>query len=297
MNRLSLARREAVLRCLVEGNSLRSTSRITGAALATVTGLLRSVGYACRQYQNEVFVDLPVKRVQCDEIWAFVQCKDKQVENVKDTTKEKADWLGDAWTWTALDPDSKLMVAWLVGERDDVYAHHFMRTLARRVRNVPGKGKRLQITTDGLSLYLTAVEHAFGWGKCDYAQVVKEYGTYVETENGERRYSPSTCTGYHIIEVMGEPDPNHISTSLVERSNLTMRMGMRRFTRLTNAFSKKMENLDRAVSLHFMYYNFVRRHQTIKTTPAFKLGVADRVWTLRDVAELVERYEMALLAA
>lgn len=297
MNRLSLARREAILRALVEGNSLRSTSRITGAALDTVTRTLRSVGYACRRYQNDVLVDLPVKRVQCDEIWSFVQCKAKQAGSVKDTTKESADWLGDAWTWTALDPDSKLMVAWLVGERDDVHAHHFMRMLARRVRKQSGDGKRLQITTDGLSLYLTAVEDAFGWGRCDYAQVVKEYGTYIETENGERRYSPSTCTGYHIIPVMGNADPEHISTSLVERSNLTMRMGMRRFTRLTNAFSKKMENLDRAVSLHFMYYNFARRHMTIKTTPAHALGMSDRVWTLREIADLVERYDTALLAA
>lgn len=295
MNRLPIARREQVLRALVEGNSLRSTSRITGVALKSVTTLLRTVGHACRQFQNEALVNLPVRRVQCDEIWSFVACKEKQVETVKDSTRDNGDWLGDAWTWTALDPDSKLMVAWHVGEREPADAHHFMRMVARRVRKE--RGRRLQITTDGLSMYLTAVEDAFGWGKCDYAQVVKEYGTYVETENGERRYSPSTCTGYRIVEVMGTPDPDHISTSLVERSNLTMRMSMRRFTRLTNAFSKRMENLDRAVSLHFMYYNFVRRHQTIKTTPAHKLGVADRVWTLSDVAGLTERYESALLAA
>lgn len=297
MNRLSLARREAVLRCLVEGNSLRSTSRITGASLNTVTGVLRSVGYACRRYQNEAFVDLPVKRIECDEIWAFVQCKEKQAPNVKESTKEKSDWLGDAWTWTALDPDSKLMVAWIVGERDEAYAHHFMRMVARRVRREKDPRKRLQISTDGLSHYLTAVEAAFGWGRVDYAQIVKEYGTYIETESGERRYSPSTCKGFHIVTVMGDPDPDAISTSYVERSNLTMRMGMRRFTRLTNAFSKKMENLDRAVSLHFMYYNYVRRHSAIKTTPAHRLGISDRVWKLSEVAELVERYDVELLAA
>lgn len=299
MNKLSLARREQVLRALVEGNSVRATTRITGAALATVLGVLRSVGYACRKYQHGVLVDLPVKHLQCDEIWSFVQCKEKNAPNVKPSTRENADWLGSAWTWTALDPDSKLMVAWKVGERDEATAHAFMRLVARRVRKPKSTKDRLQITTDGLSHYLTAVEDAFGWGKVDYAQVVKEYGTYVENERGERRYSPSTCTGYTITPIMGNPDPEHISTSHVERSNLTIRMQQRRFTRLTNGFSRKMENLERAVSLHFMHYSFCRRHQTIKTTPAFKAGVADHVWTLREIAELPERYadDLILLAA
>jgi IS1 family transposase len=288
MNRLSLARRAQVLGCLVEGNSIRSTVRLTGVAKNTVSSLLRSVGAACLRYQDETLINLPVRRVQCDEIWSFVACKDKQVENVKDSTRENGDWLGDVWTWTALDPDSKVMVAWHVGEREAADAHHFMRMVASRVRKE--KGRKLQITTDGLSLYLTAVEDAFGWGRCDYAQVIKEYGCYVETEKGERRYSPSTCTGYRIVEVMGEPHPDHISTSLVERSNLTMRMGMRRFTRLTNAFSKRVENHVHAISLHFMHYHFSRRHQTLGTTPAFRLGIASHVWSMKEIAELPERY-------
>jgi IS1 family transposase len=293
MNRLSLARREQVLRCLVEGCSMRATSRITGASLTTVTSLLRVVGYAARKYQAETLVSVPCKRLQCDEIWAFVGAKEKNAPNVSERTKESADWLGDAWTWTALDPDTKLMLAWLVGERSADDAHRFIRMVAHRIRN------RVQITTDGLHHYLTAIEDVFGWGRCDYAQVVKTYGTYIETEGGERRYSPSTCTGFYIVPVMGDPDPAEISTSHVERSNLTIRMQQRRFTRLTNAFSRKMENLERAVSLHFMWYNFGRRHQTIRTTPAFRAGVADHVWTLAEIAELPERYgeEMALLAA
>lgn len=301
MNRLSSARREQILRALCEGNSMRATTRICGVSRTAVNALLRMVGYACEKYQAEVFVNLPSRRIQCDEIWAFVGCKDKNVPNVSPRTHALSEQIGDAWTWTALDPDSKLMIAWLVGERDEHCARAFMRTVAARVRMPKrwGSTDRVQISTDGLSLYLPAVEEAFGWAKVDYAQVVKDYGCYIDGPDGERRYSPSTCVGYHINVVMGNPDPAHISTSHVERSNLTLRMQQRRFTRLTNAFSRKVENLQRAVSLHMMFYNFVRRHQTIKTTPAFKVGVADHVWSLREVAELPERFgeETMLLAA
>lgn len=183
------------------------------------------------------------------------------------------------------------MVAWLVGDRTPEDAHLFLRMIARRVKG------RVQITSDGLPHYVTAVEDAFGWGRCDFAQLVKEYGCYVETEGGERRYSPSTCTGFYITPIMGNPDPEHISTSHVERSNLTIRMQQRRLTRLTNAFSKKLENLERSLALFFCYYNFCRRHQTIKTTPAFAAGLADHVWTLKELAQLTERYEDLMLLA
>jgi len=284
MNKLSTARRAEVLACLVDGVSMRATVRITGVAKQTVTNLLRDVGAACLRMQEDTLVNLPCKRLQMDEIWAFVACKEKQVPTVKARTRAGADHLGDVWTWTALDPDTKLMAGWLVGERTPEDAHAFVRLVAGRLRN------RVQITSDGLSLYTTAIEDVFGWGKCDYAQVVKEYGTYVENERGERRYSPSTCTGFYVNPIMGKPDPDHISTSLVERSNLTLRMHQRRFTRLTNAFSRRRQNLERAVALHFAFYNFVRRHQTIKTTPAYAAGVTNHVWSLEELAELTERY-------
>lgn len=287
MNRLSLARRAEVLACLCDGVSMRATVRITGVAKQTVTNLLRDVGAACQRMQEETLVNLPCRRLQMDEIWAFVGCKDKQVPNVKASTRASADHLGDVWTWTALDPDTKLMAGWLVGERTPEDAHAFVRLVAGRLKN------RVQITSDGLSHYTTAIEDTFGWGRCDFAQIVKEYGCYVETANGERRYSPSTCTGFYINPIMGNPDPEHICTSHVERSNLTLRMQQRRFTRLTNAFSRRRANLEKAVALHFAYYNFVRRHQTIKTTPAFKAGVANHVWTLAELAELPERYGIA----
>lgn len=202
----------------------------------------------------------------------------------KDSTRERFTWLGDAWTWTGICADTKLVPAWLVGERDADWAVAFMEILASRMRS------RVQLTTDGLKCYLEAVESAFGADGIDYAMLVKQYGCYTENERGERRYSPAMCTGFEIHEKLGHPKRNHISTSFVERSNLNMRMNMRRFTRLTNAFSRKVENLRHAVALNFMVYNFGRRHSTIKTTPAFAAGVADHVWSLEEIAELVERY-------
>jgi IS1 family transposase len=284
VNKLSVTRRAEVLACLVDGVSMRATVRITGVAKQTVTNLLREVGAACQRMETEALTGLTCKRLQMDEIWAFIGCKDKQVPNVKPRTRASADHLGDVWTWTALDPDTKLMAGWLVGERSADDAHAFVRLVAGRLAN------RVQITSDGLSHYTSAIEDVFGWAKVDYAQVVKTYGAYVENERGERRYSPSTCTGFYIVPIMGDPDPEHISTSMVERSNLTIRMQQRRFTRLTNAFSRRRANLERAVALHFAFYNFVRRHKTIKTTPAFKAGVTDHVWSLAELAELPDRY-------
>jgi IS1 family transposase len=284
MNKLSLARRAEVLSCLVDGVSIRATTRLTGAAKGTIIRLLESVGAASARYLDETLVNLPCRRIQIDEIWAFVGCKRRHVPFVKERTREQYPWLGDAWTWTALCADSKLMVAHVVGARDAEWAHFFMRDVAARLAN------RVQLTTDGHKPYLTAVPEAFGADGIDYAQIVKTYGAYVENERGERRYSPSACTGFEIEEVMGDPARNHISTSYVERANLTMRMNMRRFTRLTNAFSRKVENHRHAVALSFMHYNFARRHMTVKTTPAYACGVERRVWSLTDIAELPERY-------
>jgi IS1 family transposase len=284
MNKLSLARRAEVLSCLVDGVSIRATTRITGAAKNTIVKLLESVGAACARYQDETLVNLPCKRIQVDEIWTFVGCKEKHVPFVKDTTRERFDWLGDAWTWTAICADTKLVPSFLVGSRDADWAHLFMQDVASRLRN------RVQLTSDGHKSYLTSVPAAFGVGGVDYAQIVKTYGCYVENDRGERRYSPSTCTGFDIVEVFGEPKRNHISTSYMERANLTMRMSMRRFTRLTNAFSRKVENHRHSVALNFMYYNFGRRHMTIRTTPAHAAGVSPHVWSLAEIADLPQRY-------
>jgi IS1 family transposase len=274
MNKLTTAKRAAILRCLVEGNSIRSTGRITGASKNTIAKLLVDAGKACSAYHDEHVRNVKAERVQCDEIWAFVGCKQKNV-------KEGADeWRGDVWTWTAMESSSKLVISWLVGGRDGEYALAFMDDLRDRLAN------RAQLTTDGHKAYLDAVEEAFG-ADIDYAQLVKLYGEPAE-KGPERKYSPSVCTGAKKQHVMGSPDRKHVSTSHVERQNLTMRMCMRRFTRLTNGFSKKIENHEASVALHFMYYNFCRIHQTLRVTPAMAAGITDRLWDVEDIAALLE---------
>lgn len=274
MNRLSVERRAQVIGALVEGNSIRSTCRMTATAKGTVTRLLVDVGNACAEYQNGVLRDLACTTIQCDEIWSFCYAKQK---NVPDSKRGELG-LGDVWTWTAIDADTKLVPSWLVGGRDAGHAFDFIGDLRERVAN------RVQLTTDGHRAYLTAVEDVFG-ADIDYAMLVKLYG---QPEEPEKRYSPSQCIGAEAHIIQGNPDPDNISTSYVERQNLTMRMGMRRFTRLTNAFSKKIENHMAAISLHFMWYNFGRFHGTIKTTPANAAGVDARRWSLSQIVELAD---------
>lgn len=270
MNKLSLAKRAQIIGLLVEGTSLRATSRLADCSINTVTKLLVDVGTACADYQNKTLRNLTCKRVQVDEIWSFVYAKQK---NVPAGMEDKA---GDIWTWTALDADTKLIASWMIGNRGYMTAKVFIDDLADRLAN------RIQLTSDGHKAYLQAVEESFG-GAIDYAQLVKVYGAAVE---GQKRYSPAECIGAEKKGVTGCPDPKHISTSFVERQNLTMRMSMRRFTRLTNAFSKKVENHGHAVALHFMFYNFGRIHKTLRVTPAMAAGVSDHVWSLEEIAAL-----------
>jgi IS1 family transposase len=274
MNKLSNEKRTAVVAALVEGNSLRATARMTGVSVNTVMKLLADLGAACERFQRQTVVNVRSRRVQCDETWAFVYAKAKNApEDMK-----AAGTAGDVWTWIALDADSKLIISWLVGSRDAGYAHAFMNDVAARLVN------RVQLTTDGHSVYLDAVEGAFG-ADIDFAQLVKLYG---EAPEAEKRYSPAQCTGARRTSISGSPDPAHVSTSFVERQNLTMRMSMRRFTRLTNAFSKKLENHEAAVALYTLYYNFGRVHQTLRVTPAMEAGLSDHVWTLSEIVTLLE---------
>lgn len=282
VNRLSTEKRAQVLFCLVEGNSIRATVRMTGVAKNTVTKLLVDVGRACQAYHDEHVRGLSSKRVQCDEIWSFCYAKAKNVP----TAKKAPAYAGDVWTWVAIDAEAKLAVSWLVGLRDAEYANAFMQDVANRLAS------RVQLTTDGHIAYLDAVEDAFGAG-VDFAQLVKLYGSVKPARTAEARYSPSKCVGARKEPFEGRPDPKHISTSYVERQNLTMRMHMRRFTRLTNAFSKKVENLAHAVSLHFMFYNFVRIHGSLRVTPAMAAGVTDRLWEIDDLVQLADDYEAA----
>jgi len=275
MNRLTLEKRTQIIGLLVEGNSLRATSRLADVSINTVTKLLVEVGAACQKYHSEHVQNIKSKRVQCDEIWSFVYGKDK---NLPQNLRGKFG-IGSIWTWVALDADSKLAISWLVGNRDAAYAHTFMQDVAARLSN------RVQLTTDGLKAYLEAVEGAFG-DDIDFAQLVKLYGPSME---GEHRYSPAECTGAQKEKVTGSPKRKYISTSFVERQNLTMRMNMRRFTRLTNGFSKKVENHALAVALHFMYYNFVRIHKTLRVTPAMEAGLAKKPWEIEDLARLLEK--------
>lgn len=278
-NKLSPEKRAAVVACLVEGNSIRATVRMTGAAKNTVSKLLVDLGTVCSIYQDRVMRDLTCERIQCDEIWSFCYSKQKNVPR----EKRGEFGYGDVWTWVAMDADTKLVPSYRVGWRDLREATAFMSDLAARLRH------RVQLTTDGHRSYLLAVSGAFA-GKVDYAQLVKLYGVDPDP-TAERRYSPAICTGITATVMSGDPDPEHISTSYIERQNLTMRMSMRRFTRLTNAFSKKVENLAAAVSLHFMHYNFCRVHKTLGTTPAVAAGVADHIWTVHEIIDLLEAAE------
>lgn len=280
MNNLPIERQTAVIAALVEGNSIRATVRMTGVAKDTVFKLLARIGRACAEYQDKALRNLPCQRIQCDEIWSFCYAKEK---NVPKDLRGKFGY-GDVWTWTALCADTKLVPSWRVGDRDAWNAQHFMYDLAARLAN------RVQLTTDGHRVYLEAVGLAFGTD-IDYAMLVKLYGS--EPKGKESRYSPAQCIGAIPTVINGRPKPDHISTSYVERQNLTMRMQMRRFTRLTNAFSKKLENHQHAVALHFMHYNFCRIHQTLRVTPAMAAGVTDHVWDISEVVGLLNRKEKA----
>jgi IS1 family transposase len=272
MNRLSIEKRAQILAALVEGNSLRSVVRMTGAAMNTVLKLLADLGDACAEYQDATLRKLPCKRIQCDEVWQFCYAKAKNVP----MEKRGQFGFGDVWTWVALDADTKLVPCWTIGDRSAGTAYAFIRDLACRLT------KRVQLTTDGYRVYLNAVEDAFGMD-VDYAMLVKLYGNDAEKEV---RYSPAECIGCQTAIVTGNPDPKHISTSYVERQNLTMRMGMRRFTRLTNAFSKKVDNLGHAVAIHYMHYNFARIHKTLRVTPAMEAGISDHVWDVQEIVRL-----------
>ncbi len=278
MNRLPISRRAQIIGLLVEGNSLRAASRLADVSINTVTKLLVDVGEACERYQDVTLRDLKCKRIQCDEIWSFVYAKAKNLPE-----EMRGMWgVGDVWTWVAMDADSKLVPSWGVGRRDAFTGHAFIRDLAARLAH------RVQVTTDGHKVYLEAIEGAFG-ADVDYAMLVKMYeGDSGKNAPAERRYSPATCTGSRTQTITGNPDPAHISTSFVERQNLTMRMSMRRFTRLTNGFSKKVENLKAHLALHYMFYNFGRIHKTLRVTPAMEAGKADHVWSLEEIAALAE---------
>jgi IS1 family transposase len=275
MNRLSTEKRAQIIGCLVEGNSIRATVRITGAAKNTIVKLLADLGDACAVYQDQALRDLPCKVVEADEIWSYCYAKQKNVpEDFKGTPG-----YGDIWTFVAVDADTKLVPTWLVGERTADDADVFLHDLASRMAN------RIQLSTDGHSMYYSTVGPAFKQ-KVDWAVIQKIYRSPEALE--QRKYSPSEVTDTKIRVLKGDPDPARISTSYVERQNLTMRMGMRRFTRLTNGFSKRVENLAHAVSLHFLHYNFARPHQTLQMTPAMAAGVADHRWSLEEIAALLD---------
>ncbi len=274
MNKLTSAKRAHILTLLCEGSSMRAISRIADVSINTVTKLLEDAGEACAKHHDETVRDVRSKRVQCDEIWSFNYAKAKNVATAKAAPEDA----GDLWTWTALDADSKLIVSYLIGGRDAGYAHEFMQDVASRLAN------RVQLTTDGHKPYLLAVEGAFG-ADVDYAQLVKLYG---DTVAGAGRYSPAACTGIRKFRIEGNPEKAHVSTSYVERQNLTMRMHMRRFTRLTNGFSKKAENHGHMVALYTTWYNFARQHKTLRCSPAMAAGLSTTLWSMDDVVALID---------
>jgi IS1 family transposase len=275
MNKLPLQKRTQIIHLLVEGNSLRATSRLADVSFNTVLKMLPQLGRACQKFHDEKVVGVRSERIQADEIWSFVYAKDKNA-----TQEQKENGAGDAWTWTALDADSKLIVSWFVGDRSFISAREFMQDVASRLSN------RVQLTTDGHKAYLNAVDDAFG-GQIDYAQLIKIYGQ-PEGNANERRYSPAECRSTEKHVVSGEPREKFVSTSYVERQNLTMRMHMRRFTRLTNAFSKKLENHRHALSLYFVYYNFCKIHKSLSVTPAMQAGLTKKPMTIEDIANMVQ---------
>jgi IS1 family transposase len=277
MNRLDREQRARILHLLAEGNSIRAVTRLTGTSKTTVTKLVVDAGQACSWYQDRVFQNLTCKRLQVDEVWGFVGAKAKNA----DPDLKAAGQAGDVWVWIATDADTKLVPSWFVGSRDSEAAMTLMDDLAPRLAN------RVQMTTDGHRAYLEAIETAFG-GDIDYAMLVKLYG---EAQGGEKRYSPAECIGTRKTRIEGDPDPAHVSTSYAERNNLNVRMHTRRMTRLTNAFSKKVENHAHAMALHFLYYNFVRMHKTLRTTPAMAAGVTKRLWEMSDVVDMLEAWE------
>ncbi|MGD0729990.1 MAG: IS1 family transposase [Terracidiphilus sp.] len=275
MNCLDSQTRSRVIGCLIEGCSIRATCRMTGVAKNTVVKLLADMGTACATFHDFHVRNLKVRRMQADEIWCFVGCKKKNA-----SPEQKAEGWGDVWTWVGIDADTKLVIGYLVGGRDGGWAQDFMEDCASRIRN------RVQLTTDAHKPYLKAVENAFG-AEIDYAMLHKIFGAPTDEET--RRYSPAKCIGSDMKTVMGDPDPAHVSTSYVERQNLTMRMSMRRFTRLTNGFSKKAENHAHAVALHYMHYNYCRIHQSLRVTPAMEAGLADHVWNLEELIALLPK--------
>ena len=274
MRQLTVSKRAQILRLLIEGMSLRAIVRATDASINTISRLLVQAGEACAAYHDATVRNVNSKRVQVDEIWNFTYAKQKNVARAK-AAPEGA---GDTWTWTAIDADAKLIVSWLIGGRDAGYATEFMQDLAGRLAG------RVQLTSDGHRAYPLAVEDAFG-ADIDYAMLVKHYG---DAPEGQRRYSPAVCTGATRMRVTGDPDEAHISTSYVERQNLTMRMSMRRYTRLTNAFSKKLANLAHHVALYFVHYNFCRVHQTLRMSPAMAAGVADTLHDMEWIVGLID---------
>lgn len=278
MNKLDREARAKVLHLLMEGNSIRGTARIIGVSKTTILKLIEDAGRAAAWYQDRVFQNLTCKKVQIDEIWGFVGAKQKNVAGAK--RKDLA--YGDAWLWIATDADTKLVPSWLVGHRDIEYAVAFLADLKQRLTG------HFQLTSDGLQIYLGAVEEVFG-DDVDYAMLVKIYGH--PNTGAQTRYSPAPCLGARKMPIKGRPDPKHISTSYSERNNLNVRMHSRRMTRLTNAFSKKIENHAHAMALHFLYYNFVRIHQTLKVTPAMAAGVTTRLWEMKDVVNMLEAWE------
>jgi IS1 family transposase len=280
MNKLPRQKRVEIISQLVEGMSLRGVTRTTGCSINTVTALLVTAGKACSEYQDKHLRNLQCRRIQLDEIWSFAYCKAANVETAK---RKDLAW-GDVWTWTAIDADTKLVPSWFVGSRDHIDGTAFVQDLASRLAT------RVQLTSDGHRPYLTAVPETFK-GQIDFAILVKHYSAPKPQIEASRRYSPVECSGVSRQIVTGKPNPAHISTSYVERQNLTMRMSMRRFTRLTNAFSKKVENHSHAISLHFMHYNFCRIHSSLRCSPAMRAGVTQKLWEVVDLVRMIEEWE------